>query len=455
MRRKVVAYRVRADGNPPAATRIIRQQLELQRLVAEIRDNLSSRWLELVQIGAALVALLGLGLYGAIRFGHQVYGNALRIEPEEIGLTYAASVSRAAVVIVALLTVVSFYVFGIWLMTDALNRFHIPWPVRIFLWIIAGAMSIALAHAASELAELGGEGTSAAFEVLSSIWLVMVGLLVAIVVLVFVLRLWMRFVVTPIVHYFRPIRAVKTEADNDKANRIGRQAVEYLQTPLVIVFSLCCVVFGSFFGAGVSARHAADNVQAGYSVRPTRIGLAVLGLHAERVLALGDVADSWELSSKKIMYLGRAEGVAVLYDVEEGRPIRLPADGALLITGTSADVETIGVHRDEMVNLDVPEVHRISSADEMEGNELIWRGKILSLNSAPIRGYLLDKNALVTRSTCEKSKTSLKKLSFPEDLSVGTKMCIFTDVGNWALVEIKEADNKRSRVFIRVVVWNG
>jgi hypothetical protein len=64
---------------------------------------------QLIQTAASLLFIAGAGLFAAIRFGQQVFYNRFGVRPEEVGLSYAASVSRAAVTIVVLSTGVAFF----------------------------------------------------------------------------------------------------------------------------------------------------------------------------------------------------------------------------------------------------------------------------------------------------------------------------------------------------------
>jgi hypothetical protein len=126
----------------------------------------------------------------------------------------------------------------------------------------------------------------------------------------------------------------------------------------------------------------------------------------------------------------------------------------VLVTGTSAREDTIELRQEEAADLDSLDVYQIRSMKGMEGKELIWRGKTLKLNPTSIRGYVLDENALITRSTCTGAKEPFKPMTFPKDMSEARKVCIYTSDGSWAFVELKEADSEHSKVLIRVVVWD-
>jgi hypothetical protein len=69
----------------------------------ERQDPAKTSPADLIQKTLQALTLIGVGLYGAIRFGQQLYCDRLGITPEEIGLTYVASISRTAVILTALL----------------------------------------------------------------------------------------------------------------------------------------------------------------------------------------------------------------------------------------------------------------------------------------------------------------------------------------------------------------
>jgi hypothetical protein len=100
------------------------------------------KWPDLLQGTTSLVILLGLGLYGAVRFGHQVFCDQLGVRPEDIGLTYAASVSRAAVILVVLAVCFGVVLTSITVLGN-LQVPEFPTPIRFLNPLVRGLMALA------------------------------------------------------------------------------------------------------------------------------------------------------------------------------------------------------------------------------------------------------------------------------------------------------------------------
>lgn len=274
---------------------------------------------DVIQRTLQALTLAGLGLYGAIRFGQQLYCDSLGINPEEIGLTYTASISRAAVILISLSA-----------------------PLALFVVVV---LAYAVFEGTNRAARRMQEGILAISVIITIIVIFLANELLDLSLNPLVIFL------TPIVLYFvtwllvllyfyaqggdegRPLliidRDLVAEADFSYQRVIG-------------LGLLALVIIASFLMAGFFARSQADAVKAGRSVGQGE-GLQILGLKANPVLITGAVPKELQIEKRRLLYLGRADGKLVVFDVACDKPLRL-ADPQLSIavldefpTGTSTN----------------------------------------------------------------------------------------------------------------------
>ena len=425
-----------------------------------VRPRSNSRFMELAQAVAAITALLGLGLYGAIRFGHQVFCDELNIRPEEIGLTYAASVSRAAVIILAFVTSVTVYWVGGLAFFSLLETFNSSRLMKIFLYLLGAAVATLLGIGAFNLAGLTGGGLVFLIAV-GGFFCGLIFLLYALAVLEYVYNLLRRYAINPLVNRARNLgwlsskpRAARKKRRRSPPPQANRQS---RSIPLAL-FTACVLVFAAFFAAGISARNAAQGVQLGKWINP-REGFGILGLHAEPVLVLGDPADDLRLSTRSMLYLGQGDGLVVLYDVWGSRPIRLPSDNVSLITGTQYESSEITLSKNHGLDFDSSIEESYKLEEDVKDYELHFQGSVVSIGSSDpddseIKGYKLDPSVIVDRASCKDAKRTVKQLKFPTDLTQGTKFCIQTNDGLWSAVRIARVDAKKETVDLEITLWD-
>jgi hypothetical protein len=274
---------------------------------------------DVVQRTVQVLTLAGVGLYGAIRFGQQLYCDKLDIAPEEIGLTYIASLSRAAVIIVAITA--PFFVFlALNALTASIQGSGTFWkmiPVIGQLIIIVGSLVLIVA-----LANLLGDG---GFSILLIGGLLLIGLGILGLMAMFYERISKRRNQPPL--------------SFSAAGAFGR-AVYPHRYRLAMFGALGALMIGAFLLAGVTAQGLANDVQGG---RPLGVGrgLGTLGLRADPVRLVGNVPQI-NIENRRLMYLGQFNNRIVLYDVNCRTPLRLPDDNIAIVkmSGFPQDAKT-------------------------------------------------------------------------------------------------------------------
>ena len=253
---------------------------------------------DVVQRTLQALTLAGLGLYGAIRFGQQLYCDGLGITPEEIGLTYTASISRAAVILIALaaplvsfaLLILANAVIG---GTDLLSTI-----VEYTLYFISIGIAVLVLTLANMV--LGSP--------LSEWQLLFTGLLLY-------SAAWLLAVI------LQPERWRRLFLGRIKL-KVERVAVSY-RSLLIVPGLIASVIVASFLTTGFVARGGVDDVRNGRSPEP-RQGLGMLGLKAQPVSIIGSAPKELGIEKRKLMYLGRGDGRVVVFDISCGQPLRLP-----------------------------------------------------------------------------------------------------------------------------------
>jgi len=118
--------------------------IELERMHHQTSPVSNGPEKDLIQRTLQALTLAGLGLYGAIRFGQQLYCDGLGITPEEIGLTYTGTISRAAVILIALAAPLVFFVSFLLMVAivEGTNWFStiVEYLALILCFIIAAAV---------------------------------------------------------------------------------------------------------------------------------------------------------------------------------------------------------------------------------------------------------------------------------------------------------------------------
>jgi hypothetical protein len=440
-----------------------------EQLAAERTPSPSARLLDMIQIVAAMLAVLGVSVYGAIRLGHQVYGDRLGFKPEEIGLTYASSVSRAAVILVALTAVASFYVCGA-LFFGQLQGLQVPKIVRVLITLVLAIIGAVLAAASQFFASLLGPRADRLIGVFLIVCMV-IGLIILTVIYVvpFTVR------VSSLLIRRLPWRSRRSIQDStsippgtndgddgdDGQESVFDRLSRNVRKPINVAFVISTLAFGSFLMAGISAKGAAERVQVGDPVDPST-GFGLLGIRAERVLVSGDLGDTLELSRRTMMYLGQADGTLVFYDPLTNTVIRLPGESVAVVAGEWPLVETYTLSRRSAIDFDTGEVQRVRSlTTTFEGAEFVWLDKEARLirestASLDIEGFILADDAASTRDACVKATATFQHSSMSHILSKRMRICVHTDEGSWALLRFRKDNSSRgdTTVTLEVTTWS-
>jgi hypothetical protein len=282
------------------------------RLLHDVESNPRPLdWKETISQVTTLLSFLAIGLYGAVRFGQQVFCNRLGITPEAIGLTYANTISRAAVVIAAITSAWAL-AYSTYIVVDRPSPKESSWKRRTrilvnFSTFVLGAILMAV--------------------LMYSFWLVggFIGAVVAFV----------SWLAMPAVKFF--IRRSGRIHDGGAASRAQSlqsqpniSLLEWLrQRPAASVMIVSLITAVAFLLAGGTADIASEQVQKGGNIR-VGSGFGVLGLHAERIQLSGSLPSGFDTSNLDLRYLGRADGIIVFYDVANGGTILVPEDGIIV-----------------------------------------------------------------------------------------------------------------------------
>jgi hypothetical protein len=412
-------------------------------------------WPDLVQGATSLTILLGLGLYGAVRFGHQIFCEQLGVRPEDIGLTYAASVSRAAVVLVVLAVCLGIILIGVTVL-DNIEIPNLPKPIEFLTPVAAGLVGGAggtfIVVVALVLASL--LGVTSLFGIIA---MIVGGFLIIRGVAAFV-RGWRRRG-TP-----------NQEARPDLQKRPHPDRFRWLRNRSMVVLLACLLTAAAFIASGMSANTAANHIKNGDTVQASGMP-GILGLHGEPVLATGDLADDLYLSNRLIMYLGQSDGSVVLYDVDAGWPMRLPADGISIVGGTKPATGEIVLKEGRTVDLDVVAA-ALESGEPIDLNaaskkqqdtdefELALRGSAIQPATkldpgSAVRIAKVDSGAAPRRATCAKATVSLKKQLPVAELREGVQLCIRTDLDRWIMLRVRRVKQSPVELTLQLIDWPG
>jgi hypothetical protein len=417
------------------------------------------------QTSAAALAILGVGLYGAIRFGQQIFCNALGVRPEEVGLTYAASVSRAAVVIIALVSIILFYISGslLWIVISA-YLYDRGWIVRVVLLIVSGALGIGMTIVGLYVASLMGD----AAELTALILLGLGGIaFIAPGVWHFCRWLWRK--------WRQPNRLTgELRVTNPEGPEgVGQPGAETpLQTPvandkdrkairvLVVAFVLCLLVFGSFALSGTSATRAAERVRSGQAVGLAG-GFGALGLRAEHVLVTGTPAVELELSNRDLMYLGQADGSTVVYDVNDDKALRLPSDSVSVVHKKAMITWEGSLSKDEALDFDENVSFGYDPDQKLSGvalgeAELGWSGDVIEVlpkHAGEVRAALLSQGAAHTRENCVQASKFFDQLQVGKQVKEDLSFCLHSSEGRWSLIQLTEVSLDKGIIEFRANEW--
>jgi hypothetical protein len=400
---------------------------------------------ELIQTAASLLFIAGAGLFAAIRFGQQVFYNRFGVRPEEVGLSYAASVSRAAVTIVVLSTGAAFFyavqVLRVQLVTwiARLRRFG-----RLAAIIVSVLITVAAIIALLLLLKLLGD---------TPLEFALQFLFYAIAIVYF----W-----SMSKEMFSDIRFFRRLVSTVQASL--RRLAATLLKPLGLLVCLSLFSFGTLILSGFTANTAANRVEAGEGVSPNS-GFGILGLRAEPVLALGSLPENLEVSDRDIMYLGQYESTVVLYDISSYETIRVPADSIAVSSGPSVE-ERFAIRPGHGVDIDLAlesfdgeAVEGIAPTRGMDRHavELAWQeGKLLLGTlldpTSSARAGILSKNSVPGRKACAEVETSLTQLQF-QDVHPGLRICVHTTDRRWSLLTVTVVRNSPQEIEFRATTW--
>jgi hypothetical protein len=457
------------------STRIKDLQEEIQALEANLREtgaaiNKSQRastelaLADWAQTSAAALAILGVGLYGSIRFGQQVFCNALGVRPEEIGLTYAASLSRAAVVIIALISVVLFYYSGavLWgYMSESL--FERGWLLRVVLLIVSAALGVGMVLACGYVAGLMGDAAQLAALIPIFLFGLVWGANLIWQLCRWAWRKWRR--PNRLTSELRVENSEAAEEVDDPAPETSPQssatqgAGRKLPRVLVVVFVLSALIFGSFALSGTTATRAAERVRSGRALGLTG-GFGALGLRAEHVLVTGTPAVELELSNRELMYLGQADGSTVVYDFNDDRALRLPSD-SISVVHKRAMISWEGLLRkDEALDFDTSfsfsYPRQKPSEAALKQAELAWSGnviKVLPKDSGEVRVALLGQKAAPTREGCVQATNYFDELQVNRQVKKGLRFCLHSSQGRWTLIQLGKVSLEEGIIEFRANEW--
>jgi hypothetical protein len=285
-----------------------------------------------IQRLTTLLPLLGVGLYGALRFGQQLFCNRLDVTPEEIGLTQSATIARAAVVVVILLSFFALPTAALFLFGDVIGKIDrimvrdqyyedaMTGLIYLILAFILVFSLIILAMMFSVVENMGGPA-------MRLVWFALGAYFVY----------WVIYEVTSSRKRRWRFREPRGSSKAQSRRRARRLILHYLRQldwrqearqPLSIIMFLSAIIALSFALAASSGAHAADRVKTGKEVSIGG-GFGALGVIGQPA-SLSNLPPTVDLSNKQLMYLGRSGQVIVVYDVSCKRPLRIPADGVVI-----------------------------------------------------------------------------------------------------------------------------
>jgi hypothetical protein len=272
--------------DPEELARLRDLEQRLRKCCEEITKESSPDLSKLFQTSTALLSLLGIGLYGAVRFGQQIFYNELGLAPEEVGLSYASSLSRAAVIVAA--------VSSVFLLGVSIN-------------VIADSLS-----RGQELRIGGLVAQILAFLVTMAAWIP-----ISIFVWGDIEYIGIGAVLSLLVAFTLPLFR-----GNLNLNTFARR-------PALAIMVISLVTVGGFVLSGTTAHLSATAVKEGKEISG-RGAFGVLGLRAEHVKLTGDLPKNFT-APDSISYLGSAEGTIIVYEYDDkDAPLRIPADGVAI-----------------------------------------------------------------------------------------------------------------------------
>jgi hypothetical protein len=224
--------------------------------------------------------------------------------------------------------------------------------------------------------------------------------------------------------------------------------------PMGILIRLAVLFFGLLLLSGVSADRAANRVVDGERLAPNS-GFGLLGLQAEFVVVIGELPQNLDLSNRDVMYLGQADGTAVLYDLSSGLTIRAPSEGIAVVRG-SHRIDFFSLRPDADVDLDRGIIDRAGRIDPFRV-ELSWRDDRLLLgprlaSTSLVRAGIVDDALSPSRDACTSLKAPLEQLDV-DDLRWGLRFCVHTDDGRWVLLTVTDVEDHPRRVSLEAVSW--
>ena len=291
----------------------IRQQYA--KLVTSSKNEGERSEKNLIQLITQALTLIGLGLYGALRFGQQIYCNKLGITPEEIGLSYIASLSRAGVILLALASPLT-VLFAISLLNGIIKG--VSRAGKVIAQLSTGLVTVlGLVFFLGVETILGHRGVS--------IVLIMSG--------VFGFSFILAGIISQFVQWRRrrkgPTRPRAPLLEITRDDRLS----QFIYSRRILLLALAVIgllISASFAVAGIAADRNSRNVKSGNAVTFNE-GLAILGVYAQPAQLTGTVPSQPDISKKRLMYLGRAESSIVLYDLNCKQPLRIPAEGVTVV----------------------------------------------------------------------------------------------------------------------------
>lgn len=266
------------------------------------------------EAAVGVLGVLGLAFFAVIRFGQLVYCRELGVQPEEIGLTYAQTLSGAAVIVTGLaliigVSIVASIIFFVerpgWLLPlESLGLFGAFGIVALLLWqflgiplLIAGAITL-------------GVWTLVTF--LPNVWSFLRS------------RLRLRKRETQV----EPSRSppLRWFADFFVSPNLAQRIPGSVVAVLAVVIALSV----TFSGSGALGLHAARLVRANHEA-----SFVALGIEARRVQLMGNAPMGYTAKETAIL-LGQNGNRVVLWDDQLRGAVAFNADDLIVISVPSA-----------------------------------------------------------------------------------------------------------------------
>jgi hypothetical protein len=257
------------------------------------RNGFPSQWLSNIP---ALLTAIGLVLYGMLNMAYSLFYGRLGVNPEDVGLGYAATISRSTgFVVIAVSLSAAVFLPAIW--TSIENR----------EWRKARRERAEANRTAAQILIEGHGGLEALKDAAKS------GDSGASMVLETARR-----------HMEAAQEAEGSTVPFQRSKRIS------------LIFAISAILLVLMPLAPLLALPRADAVQHGRDVPPVKVlGVTVLAIGASHasVQATGKPSDTTAinaLSARQLLYLGRTDGTLVLYDSQSDQAIYIPASLVIL-----------------------------------------------------------------------------------------------------------------------------